>query len=102
MQERHDVTVELWHLFSTLVTLSSLPAQAGARELLLQNARESEESGAKANPNSFKRCWKLRTVVSSKRDKNCSFLFKGIIILCFNGNKILLDQISKLLKIIKN
>lgn len=39
MQERHDVTVELCHLFSTLVTLNSLPTQAGDTELLLQNSR---------------------------------------------------------------
>lgn len=35
---------------------SSLPTLAGATELLLQNARESEEFGAKVNTGSFNRC----------------------------------------------
>lgn len=57
---------------------------------------QSELFGAKVNPDSFNRCWKLRTVMSSERDKNCPFLFKEILILCFNSNTIPLDQISEL------
>lgn len=34
--------------------------------------------------------------MSSERDKNCSFLFKEILILWCNGNTILLDQIPEL------
>lgn len=75
---------------------SSLPTLAGATELLLQNARESEEFGAKVNTGSFNRCWKLRTMVNSERDKNHSFLFTEILILCFKSNTILLGQIPEL------
>lgn len=77
MQERYDVTIELWHLFSTLVRLSSLPTQAGTTELLLQNARESEEFGSKVNPGSFNRCWKLRTVVNSEEGQESLIPFQG-------------------------
>lgn len=65
------------------------------QELLLHNARESEGLEQKSIQAASADAEKLGKVVNNEGGKNCSFLFKEILILYFNDSTILLSLIPE-------